>query len=346
MEALFDLFAKTLVQVWHTIASNWPYLLASILIAAALKRTLDSDRVSAFLLKHRKAGVAIATLAAVGTPLCSCGTTAVVLGMMANLMPWAPIVAFMVASPLSSPEELFYCAGLFGWPFAIAFFLASIALGLLGGVAAGWLDRRGWLQNQVRFLQPPHSLGAAARQLTSERIPCGCQPTPASTIPIDVRFAPLSSCGSCGAQARFRFRWQEFAGEIWLVGRRLVFLFLLFAFVGYFLNNLIPSNWMTSLFGPGKVYSVPLAATMGVPLYLNSEASLPLVRSMIDNGMSQGAALAFLITGAGTSIGAVAGALTIARWRVIGLVVAVLWLGALVFGFLYDLILALCFGAH
>ena len=32
--------------------------------------------------------------------------------------------------------------------------------------------------------------------------------------------------------------------------------------------------------------------------------------------MSQGAALAFLITGAGTSIGALGGALTIARWRV------------------------------
>lgn len=85
---------------------------------------------------------------------------------------------------------------------------------------------------------------------------------------------------------------------------------------------------------------------MGVSLYLNSEASLPLVRSMIDNGISQEAALAFLIMGAGTSIGAVAGALTIARWRVIGLVVTVLWLEALLFGFLSDLILALCFQVH
>ena len=52
----------------------------------------------------------------VATPFCSCGTTAVVLGMMASTMPMAPIIAFMIASPLSSPEGLFYSAGLFGWP--------------------------------------------------------------------------------------------------------------------------------------------------------------------------------------------------------------------------------------
>jgi hypothetical protein len=37
-----------------------------------------------------------------------------VIGMMASMMPWAPIVAFMVSLPLSSPEGMFYTAGLFG----------------------------------------------------------------------------------------------------------------------------------------------------------------------------------------------------------------------------------------
>jgi len=65
--------------------------------------------------------VLASTAVAVATPLCSCGTTAVVLGMMAGSISWAPIVAFMVASPLTSPEGLIYSAGLFGWPFAWAF---------------------------------------------------------------------------------------------------------------------------------------------------------------------------------------------------------------------------------
>jgi hypothetical protein len=60
---------------------------------------------------------------------------------------------------------------------------------------------------------------------------------------------------------------------------------------------------------------------------VHTEASLPLVRALLDGGMSQGAALAFLITGAGTSFGALAGALTVARRRVVGLVIATLWAG-------------------
>ena len=42
--------------------------------------------------------------------------------------------------------------------------------------------------------------------------------------------------------------------------------------------------------------------------------------------------MAFLVTGAGTSIGAITGAFVIARPRVIALVVALLFAGALVLG--------------
>src|SRR5512147_657080 len=141
---------NAIAQVLLSIIHNWPYLLASILIATALELYVDQSKVSAFLRRNSRSGVVAATAAAVATPLCSCGTTAVVLGMMAGMMPWAPIIAFMVSSPLTSPEELFYSAGIFGWPFALTFFGASIALGLAGGIIGSILDRRGWLKNQAR----------------------------------------------------------------------------------------------------------------------------------------------------------------------------------------------------
>jgi uncharacterized membrane protein YraQ (UPF0718 family) len=128
--------------------------------------------------------------------------------------------------------------------------------------------------------------------------------------------------------------------QLYLDAPRLLVMFFSFAFLGYLINGLIPSDWITGLFGNGHAYSVPLAATLGLPFYINSEASLPLVRAMLDSGMSQGAALAFLISGAGTSIGAIGGALTIARWRVITIVVGTLWVGAMVIGLLFDLFLA------
>jgi uncharacterized membrane protein YraQ (UPF0718 family) len=127
-----------------------------------------------------------------------------------------------------------------------------------------------------------------------------------------------------------------FLNEFRVVGLRLLAMFTGFAFIGYFINGLIPASWISRLFGSGNLYSVPLAATLGLPFYLNTEATLPLIRALLDAGMSSGAALAFMIAGAGTSIGAIAGALTIARWRVVALVVAILWIGAMLCGFGYD----------
>jgi uncharacterized membrane protein YraQ (UPF0718 family) len=401
----FALITQVVGQVWGTLLHNWPFLAASILIAAAMKLYVKTDAVAGFLRRHQRGGVLVATAAAVGTPLCSCGTTAIVLGMMAGSMPWAPIIAFMVASPLTSPAELFYSAGLFGWPFAIAFFAASIVLGLAGGAAGALLDARGWLRNQSRFgggeaacecqavsaaaatpagriparsasalplpetwsfastQEPALTLATTGANAVSStcRDPflplfavapaaCGCGAGTSGVIPL----APLPAC-SCSAageplanaavesersrEIRAGFDWRAYLAEVAATAQRLIPMFLGFAAIGYLINDLIPAAWITALFGSGHAYGVPLAATLGLPFYVNSEASLPLVRGMLNSGMSSGAALAFLITGAGTSIGAIAGAMTIARWRVIGLVIATLLLGAIICGLAYDALL-------
>lgn len=317
------LLSYTFGKVIETFTHNWLLLLVSILLSAALKLYIDQDAMSRALKRNSRNSVLVSTGIAVTTPFCSCGTTAVVLGMMTSTVPWAPIVAFMVASPLTSPQELFYSAGLFGWNFAIAFFFASIILGLIGGAAAGFAEARGWLQGQAR----------TAPALTS--LPLGfAGGSPAAAIDL-----PMLSL-SVPAVVKPRVTLRIFLNEAWDISKRLMPLFFGFTFIGYLLNGLIPMQWITSLFGAGHSYGVPLAATLGLPFYLNTEASLPLVRAMLDSGMSEGAALAFLITGAGTSLGAISGALTIARWRVIAIVIGTLWLGSILIGFAYNLFIS------
>lgn len=308
------LVAKSLTQVLITFTHTWPYLLLSVLVASVLKVHVEPARLRAWLARHQRASVVGAIGLAVLTPLCSCGTMALVLAMLATSMPWAPIVAFMVASPLTSPGQLLFTAGLFGWPFAGFHFTVAILLGFAGAAAAAALESRGWLANQMRLAKPalaPIAGGSGAAVLIE----------PATKSP-----------------ARPQLR--EYARAIFVEGRRLALLFVSFAFVGYLINNLIPSTWVTALFGSGQTWGVALAATFGLPLYVNSDASLPLVKSFLDSGASPGAAMAFLLTGAGTSVGAVVGALTIARWRVLAVVVATLWLGAVASGYVFDALVA------
>ncbi|HMB23845.1 MAG: permease [Chloroflexota bacterium] len=336
-----SLLVEAFTKVIGTFAHNWYLLVISIAVSAALKFYVDQEAIAGFLRRNTRNSVLLATGVAVGTPFCSCGTTAIVLGMMASTIPWAPIVAFIVSSPLTSPEGLFYMAGIFGWQFSIAFFISSILLGLAGGAIASFAEARGWLVNQARMATdtPSLSLGIMGgpapielpmvTQPAAETAQCGCSSSrtesPAATQPAAETVKPKVTL-------------RALIQEMYDTGKRLFLLFFGFTFVGYVLNGLIPTAWITSLFGAGHAYSIPLAATLGLPFYINSEASLPLVRAMLESGMSQGAALAFLITGAGTSIGALGGLFTIARGRVIGIVIGTLWLGSIVFGCLYNLL--------
>jgi uncharacterized membrane protein YraQ (UPF0718 family) len=312
---MVELLARTVAQVLTTLAHSWPYLAFSVVVAAILKVHVDPARVKMWLARHQRASVLGAMVVAVATPLCSCGTMALVLAMLATSMPWAPIVAFMVASPLTSPGQLLYTAGLFGWTFASFHFVIAITLGLAGALIAAAFEARGWLANQTRLSTTVHATIAGGS---------------------DAHVVVVTA----GRRHSLAPRMTAYVQAIIAEGRRLGLLFLIFAFIGYFLNNLIPSTWVTSLFGSGKTFGVAFAAVLGLPLYVNSDASLPLVKAFLDGGASPGAAMAFLVTGAGTSIGAVVGALTIARWRVLAVVVGTLCLGAIVSGYVFDALLA------
>jgi uncharacterized protein len=310
----------TFDQLLATFLHNWPFLLAGAAVAAALKTYADQAAIARFFHGHGATSVLLATLLAVATPLCSCGTMAVILGMMASSVPWAPIVAFMAASPLTSPEETVIGAGLFGWPFALALLAASAVIGLAAGATAHLFERRGWLAGQAR-LQPAPAAGATTA--------VACSAAPAR---------PRPAAMACCAPASRPSKLAALGNEMVRGGARLLAMFAGFAFLGYFVNNLIPATWVATLFGRGNRLGVPIAALVGLPLYLNSDASLPMIRAFIDNGAGAGAALAFIITGAGTSLGAISGALTIARWRPLALVVAALLVGAIGAGYGFDLL--------
>jgi uncharacterized protein len=316
LEPIVSLVADVAAKVVATLAHNWPYLVIGIVGAAALQVYVGTDRIAGWLRRRRGVAVVGAVGAAVGTPLCSCGTTAVVLSMLATTVPWAPVVAFMVASPLSSPSELLLSAGLFGWPFALVFFIGSIGLGLTAGGLAAIGERLGWLRNQARF----------APTCDPAVTPCDLSPAAASVGPGAASVAEFPPPWAA------RWRLAEFGRALGAVTRRTLPLFLGFAALGYLVTALVPQAWITGWLGGGSPLAIVAAATLGIPFYINSDGSLPLIATLIDGGMGTGPAMAFLVTGAGTSLGAISGGLLIARWRVLALVVGTLWTGAIVLG--------------
>jgi uncharacterized membrane protein YraQ (UPF0718 family) len=257
----------------------------------------------------------------------------------------------MVASPLSSPDGLVYSAGLFGWPFAVFFFIASIFLGIAGGIVAYLTEKAGLLEGQARFVdrtskasaepdRPVQQVSATSdgpktAPAPAPRPACGCG---------SVAAAPSPSIGPGAASvAEFAPRWTRWRvpalwKELRTAAPRMIAMYFGFAAVGFAAIELVPTAWMSAALGGNSPLSIIFAATLGVPMYL-TEGSLPLVSSLMQGGMGPGPAIAFLITGAGTSIGAISGGLIIARWRVIAIVVGTLWVGAVIAGLVAQLVL-------
>jgi uncharacterized membrane protein YraQ (UPF0718 family) len=352
MPRLLEILSRVGIDALITLEHNWPFLLASVVVASAIQVFVGTNRLARWL--RARTWLAVVGAVALGalTPFCSCGTTAVVLGAMASAVPWAPVVAFMASSPLTSPGEYVLSVGLFGASFATTFFVAALVIGLAAGALTSVIERRGLLAGQARVKAPTADLeetghcgpaasssavamasdqdGRAAFAVLKPEIVSWCSPTATADQ------SPSGCGGGCVVTAT-PSKTRELVRAVVANGRRLTGFFLAFAALGYLLVELIPTQVLTSYLGADSFFSVPLAATLGIPIYLNSDASLPMVASLMNGGMGPGAALAFLMTGAGTSVAAISGMLIIARWKVLAIVVASLWIGALILGYLAQL---------
>ncbi len=132
----------------------------------------------------------------------------------------------------------------------------------------------------------------------------------------------------CGTGESSRF-WPEVWGNTRLVLRWLALALVL----EVFLQRLVPDEWVMTLFGSEAGASVPLAVAVGAPMYLDGYAALPLVRGLLDMGMSFGAALALMVSGATISLYAAVAVVSVVRARVFALYVGLALLGACIAGY-------------
>ncbi|MGJ7913780.1 permease [Neobacillus sp. LXY-1] len=82
-----------------------------------------------------------------------------------------------------------------------------------------------------------------------------------------------------------------------------VYPYLLFgAFIGAFIHGAVPTSWISTFLGGDKWWLVPIAAIIGIPLYIRLSTMIPISQIMIAKGMALGPVMALLISSAGASL--------------------------------------------
>jgi len=128
----------------------------------------------------------------------------------------------------------------------------------------------------------------------------------------------------------WRFAFSTFKG---------MFVYLLIGVsIGAVIYGLLPDQLIVSVAGPGDPLSVPVAAVIGIPLYIRAETIIPIGVALLDKGMGVGTVIALLIGGAGASIPEVSMLAGIFKRKLVIAFLATILTVAIMAGYLIDII--------
>jgi len=77
---------------------------------------------------------------------------------------------------------------------------------------------------------------------------------------------------------------------------------LIGAAIGAFIHGAVPTEWIITYMGGDKWWLVPVAAIIGIPLYIRLSTMIPISQIMIAKGMALGPVMALMISSAGASL--------------------------------------------
>ncbi|WP_261130330.1 permease [Bacillus sp. Marseille-Q3570] len=99
-----------------------------------------------------------------------------------------------------------------------------------------------------------------------------------------------------------KFNFQLAFKETWDLMKSVYPYLLLGAGIGAVIHGTVPTEWISGVFGKDAWWLIPIAAIVGVPLYIRLSSMIPISQILIAKGMALGPVMAMLISSAGASL--------------------------------------------
>ena len=249
----------------HLLLEFLPYIIAGILLAEILKYTPWTKYVQKAVSKSPITSIIIASMIGIISPLCTYGTIPIVIDLYKNKVPLAPLLTFLSASSLMNPQLFIITWGGLGLEFSLLRILGVIIFTLILGFALIFFEKR-YLRKSDKSINKKFT-----RQQNIEK------------------------------------QWKEFNLKEFSMSFYNTFVFIgFYILIGILLSVIIETFVpLSQIFemteGVGWI-NVIAASILGIPLYACGGATIPLISVLLDNGVSFGAAMGFLIVGPGTRI--------------------------------------------
>lgn len=233
------------------------------------------------------------------TPFCACSTIPMTLGFLEIGVPFGATMSFVIASPLLNPIILAMLLALMGLKVAITYFVVVFGAAIVFGII---LEKTGMskLVKNVRI---------KGDGIAGDEVP---------------------KAFKSKLKLSFMKAWGDFYSILGYL--------LIGVGIGAIIYGYLPENLVLKYAGPDNLFAIPIAALIGIPLYIRAETAIPIGLSLMQKGMSAGAVIALIIGGAGMAIPEMSMLAGIFKKKLVASIVIVIFLTAIITGYVFNMI--------
>ncbi|MGD9707073.1 MAG: permease [Candidatus Delongbacteria bacterium] len=294
-------FTDTLYYFLFIMAELTVLFLAISTLVALLLIYIPHNMLRKYINRKGFGGYFMGTVLGSLTPFCACSTIPMTLGLLNAGASFGPVMSFVISSPLLNPIIIIMIATLMGLKASILYF----AVTFIGSMLFGYI-----------------------LEITGGK-------TGIKKIGIRKNNAKISNITDTNSfleklKKAFSTGWSDYRG---------VFVYLLIGVgIGAGIYGYLPSDFVIKIAGPDNFFAIPVAATVGVPMYIRAETAIPIGIALLGKGMSIGAVIALIIGGAGMAIPEMVMLSGIFKKKLVAAIVSVIWLTAVIGGFIFNLL--------
>ena len=281
-------------------------LLVMIYVIALIRASMNVERVRDFLAgKHKGVGYLLGSGFGAITPFCSCSSIPVFLGFTSAGIPVGITMSFLITSPLINEVAILLLLSLLGWKFTLFYVVVGMSVGILGGAFLDAIKAERWLQS------------FAAKALERGKNSSQQKASQAATISLKERHTFAKE------------EMLEIFGRVWkwvIIGVGL----------GAALHGFVPDGWIQEHLGDGQWWSVPSAVLLGIPLYSNATGVIPVMESLITQGLPVGTTLAFCMSTVAASFPEFILLKQVMQWRLLAVLFVLLLTAFTLIGWIFN----------
>lgn len=322
--------------------------LAISYIVGVLQEFLTPEKIQSILSSRNGKGYVIAALLGAITPFCSCSTIPFLKGLLRARAGFGPMMVFLFGSPLLNPVIIGLFVVTFGWKVALFYFAIAMLVSVVAGYTLEKLGFERYVKPEAYQVAQPSSCGGSkpavkaesscATSRCGETTPVAAKETACGSEP-KVEVSCCSADGTATAtviENKEPSRWAKIWYSTWKDFKQVFPYLMLGIAIGSFIYGFIPTELIAEYAGAGKWYAIPVAAIIGIPLYIRAEAVIPLSAALVQKGMALGSVMALIIGSAGASLTEVILLKSIFKNQMIAAFLVVILSMAIGAGFLYS----------